>query len=446
MPGSKEIKVPRVAFHTLGCKVNYADTEALAGVFRQEGFQVVDSQEEADVYVINTCTVTHVGDRKSRQVIRRTKRRHPGAMIVAVGCYSQVAPQELASIEEVDLVWGTRERHRLPQAIKEKVGKRVAVRPFFADTREERQVFLDHLPWDRQQERTRAFIKIQEGCQEYCSYCIVPYARGPVRSLALEKALEAAEKIVAAGYKEIVLTGVHLGKYGSDFGTFDLVQLLAEMVKIEGLFRIRLSSLEPGDITQELVQLIKNNGKVCRHLHIPLQSGDDNILKKMNRPYSASHFVMLADYLKEQLPGVALTSDIMVGFPGEGEEEFLHTKEIVREVAFARLHVFKYSPRKNTPAASFPQQVPAVQKEKRSKEMIALGKELEARYRRSLQGKMVTVLFESKEGNYLEGLTEQYVKTRVYAPDASRGEVWLVKLVQDKKDYFVGEIINPLRK
>ena len=437
----------KVAFYTLGCKVNYADAEALVGLFRQEGFHVVDFQHKADIYVINTCTVTHVSDRKSRQVIRQAKRKNPEAMIVVTGCYAQVSPQEVSALEEVDLVWGTRNRHYLPGAIREKAAERVCVKPFLCSPHgDESQVAWDNLPWNPQQERTRAFLKIQEGCQEYCTYCVVPYARGPLRSLPPEKVLEAARQMVASGYKEIVLAGVHLGKYGSEFGDFSLVQLLERLLTLDNLFRVRLSSLEPMDITRELVSLMRENLKICRHLHIPLQSGDNDVLSKMKRPYNGSHFIMLMDFLKEQLPGIALTSDVMVGFPGEGELEFLNTKKVLEKAGLARLHVFKFSARKGTPAANFSGQVPSLLKEKRSKELILLGEKMEKQFRQSLRGKTEAVLFERKVGNYLEGLTEHYIKVRAYAPEGRRGEIWLTRLAEDKQDYYVGEIISFLKK
>ena len=426
------------AFYTLGCKVNQTETAALQSLFEQAGFNSVPFDGLADVYVINSCTVTHLGDRKSRQMIRRARRANPEAVIVVTGCYAQVSPDDVMNIPEVDLVIGTHSRERLPELVIEAKSKRLnCVAPL-----EEKQVF-EQFPTVQRGERTRAFIKVQEGCRQFCSYCIVPYARGPLYSRPPAAAVSEAARLAAEGFRELVLTGVHLGSYGVDLpGDVALSDLIRHLVPIEGIERIRISSIEPTEITPDLIDVLLEHDKVCRHLHIPLQSGDDVILHRMNRKYDAGEFLQMVRWLRAQIPEIALTTDIMVGFPGETEEQFAHTLAMAEKCGFSRLHVFKYSPREGTPAAKFLDQVPYQLKEKRSKHLMALGLHMAARFRRGFIGKSAPVLFEETVSpGRIAGLTEHYVRVVANGNENILGQIADVNIISEHGKHELHGII-----
>ncbi|SFQ99778.1 tRNA (N(6)-L-threonylcarbamoyladenosine(37)-C(2))-methylthiotransferase MtaB [Desulfoscipio geothermicus] len=415
----------KVALTTLGCKVNQYESEALEELFRRRGYTVVDFDEPADVYIINTCTVTHLGDRKSRQLIRRAGRTNPGALVVVTGCYAQTAPDEVLEVEGVDVVVGSGNRANIVDLVEKAVkGCKVNAVLDITQCRE-----FEELPGEARQGRVRAFLKIQEGCENFCSYCIIPYARGPLRSRPPESVLAGVRDLVERGFREIVLTGIHTGAYGRerDDGT-NLVRLLEKLARVPGLARLRLSSVEPNDITPELLELMASGAPFCRHLHIPLQSGDDSILKKMKRRYNTDFYRKLLEQVREKIPNAGVTTDIMVGFPGEREEHFRNTCAFAGEMRFSGLHVFKYSPRRGTPAAKYPEQVAPGVKDERSRELIAIGRELARSFASRYLDKTVEVLVEqavaSEKGNLYEGLTDNYV--RVFFP--GRPE-WRGKLV-----------------
>lgn len=411
----------KVAFQTLGCKVNYYESEALIEEFRKEGFLLVPFADYADVYVINTCTVTHLADRKSRNLARRAKRQNPSALVVVCGCYAQVEPDAVANLPGVDLLAGTNERLLLPGLVKNKLQGEtvdVGVKPYGNSAP------FEDLPWTPEQGRTRAFLKLQDGCDRYCSYCVIPFARGPLRSLPPAQGLNALEEIGAAGYREVVLTGIHLGLYGVDLTPpTDLASFLRDGLCLPGLERVRLSSLEPADFSPDLISVITGNEKICRHLHIPLQSGDDTVLQKMGRQYDTSFFRGLLKELRRTLPDLAVTTDIIVGFPGEGEKEFNNSLNFVRECAFSRLHVFPFSPRRGTRAASMTPVVPSTVKKERSGRMLELGRELAQKYREKFYGRTELVLFEKKlePMQSYEGLTSHYLRVRVCTGEDLRG-------------------------
>ena len=382
----------RAAFYTLGCKVNFAETEALQTLFERAGYRIVPFSEPAEVFIINTCTVTALGDHKSRKMIRRARRHNPRGIIVVTGCYAQGFPEQVKKIPGVDLVIGTHGREELPRLV-EKLSQSCPldlVEPF------PEEASFEILPLFRQRGRTRGFLKIQEGCTMSCSYCLIPRVRGPLRSLPLPEAVARARRMARSGYREIVLTGIHLGLYGTDLGDGEatLAGLLAELDQIPKLHRVRLSSLEPTDITGELIEQILTSSKVCPHLHIPLQSGDEQILERMNRLYTPAEFKYLINWLRQLKPDLAISSDIIVGFPGETDQHHLRSLEFVRQIKFSRLHVFKYSPRPGTPAADLPEQVPAKVKDRRSREMITLGEEMAKAYRSIFIGSTEEVLIE----------------------------------------------------
>ncbi len=438
----------KVAFHTLGCKVNYCETEALRGSFRQAGFEAVPFPGHADVYVFNTCTVTHLADRKSRQAIRRARRNNPQALVAVIGCYAQVQPQEVRELKEVDIVLGTADRLELPALVSRALeGEQVSgeVRP--AATHRG----FEEMPWSSLQGRTRAFLKIQDGCDRFCSYCIVPLARGPLRSLPPGRVLHYLEEIRRAGYKEVVLSGVHLGLYGADLQPkLTLADLLEKSGDIAAPMRLRLSSLEPADITEHLVQVLKEDLRFCPHLHLPLQSGDDRVLEAMKRPYNLSQFSYLLQYLRANLQDLAVSTDLIVGFPGETESHFDNTMRFVQKCAFSRLHVFKYSPRRGTLAAAMKAQVSPGEKERRSRELIALGERLALDYQDRFLGRTVPVLLErclhgaaasgqERSEKIWEGLTAQYLRVHVPAAGAGAGQLCQVRIESSRPGHLLGK-------
>jgi len=433
----------RVAISTLGCKVNQYESAALAALFRKRGYKVVEFGDAADVYVINTCTVTHLSDRKSRQLIRRAVGANPKALIAVTGCYAQISPGEVLEIPGVDLVVGTRDRAKLVDLVEKAVKGREPVNAVCHYEKDDEFEEIPSLPLGR---RSRAFLKIQDGCNNFCTYCIVPYARGPLRSRRPEKVLEAASELVQAGFKEIVLTGIHTGSYGHDLGeNITLAELLSQIAAIPGLSRLRLSSIEPNDITIELVETLSSSPVFCRHLHVPLQSGDDQVLQRMGRRYTTWEYARLVDVLRENIPDLGLTTDVMVGFPGETDENFNNTYQFVRKISFSRLHVFKYSPRRGTPAFDFPDQVEPPVKEERSRKLIELGDRLAAVFAASLLGKKLEVLVERQlqgENGLYEGLTDNYVRVIFSGREGLRGEMVVVKAEKVRGSAIEGKVID----
>lgn len=410
-----------VCFVTLGCKVNQTESEAMAQLFREGRYQVVSDSEEADVVVVNTCTVTNTGDSKSRQVIRRMIKAHPESVVVVMGCYAQTAPGEILGIEGVDLVLGTQDRAKILEWIErvkvEKVPQN-AVRGIW-----EAEEF-EELPQLSEEHRTRAMLKIQEGCNQFCTYCIIPYARGPLRSRLPENAIAEARRLVEEGYPEIVLTGIHTGYYGQDLGEeWNLARLVRELDKISGLRRLRLSSIEPMEYTTELIESIVSSEKVCPHVHMPLQSGSDKVLARMNRPYNLNEYRELLERLRQRIPNLAVTTDIIVGFPGETEEDHASTIRFVKSCDFSGIHVFPYSKRKGTPAADYPDQVLKKLKEQRVKELLAVARDSQARFTRRFIGSSVEVLIErvDPEGCAV-GHTPHYIQVQI--PSRDDGKRW----------------------
>ncbi len=431
---------PKAAFYTLGCKVNQYETAALENIFRQAGYQITGFNERAAVYVINTCTVTNLSDRKSRQAIRRAVRQNPAAVVAVVGCYAQVSPQEVDDILGVDIIIGTRNRADLPRLVEEVLQKAVKINLVEEKIREE-EIFED-LPWPEETGRTRAFLKIQEGCEEYCSYCIVPYARGRQRSQNLEEVIKRVAEITAKGYRELVLTGTHLGAYGRDLvPSTNLVGFLATLKRNPHPERVRLSSLEPVAITAELIQAWVDCAFLCRHLHIPLQSGADDILQAMRRPYCQKEFRKIVSRLREVDTDMSISTDIITGFPGESEEHFRETLLFVEEMAFSRLHVFKYSPRERTPAAAFSHQLDPAVKEERSQILRKLGEKLSSTYAKKFIGRKMPVLLEKMAaGETMEGLTEHYLRVRLKAPSSLRGGIVSVLITNFSEGILWGEL------
>ncbi len=395
-----------VAFCTLGCKVNQYETEAMTEMFENQGYTSVDFDDYADVYVINTCTVTSISDRKSRQMIRRAKRLNPDSFLIVCGCYAQVSPDDVKSIDGVDLVLGTNERKDIVNYAEKRLSGVVV-----KDIKNLHE--FEKLSITRQSEKTRAYVKIQEGCNQFCSYCIIPYARGPIRSRSVSEIIEESNILANNGYTEIVYVGIHVASFGLDTKEADLAGLLAEINKIDKIKRIRLSSIEPMTLNYEFCEKIKDIDKLCPHFHLSLQSGCDETLNRMNRKYTTKEYKEIVDGLRRHFPDVAITTDIMVGFAGETEEEFKKTLEFTKEIGFADSHIFKYSRRKGTPADKMPNQVSPEIKDRRSKELISLCKESRDEFLNRYVGKEVEVLVEEKvDGRYL-GKTKNYLTVSV---------------------------------
>lgn len=430
----------RVAFYTLGCKVNQYETESLSGIFEKAGYEIVDFESEADIYVINTCTVTSLSDRKSRQIIRRAKKNNEKAIIVVVGCYAQTSPEEVSSIPGVNLVLGTNGRTGIIDFINEiEAGK--SKLNFVNDIMKVRE--FEEMGVEVYKERTRAFIKIQEGCSQFCSYCIIPYARGPVRSREEEKIIEEVKRLSKNGYKEVVLTGIHIASYGKDIKTSSLVELIKKVHQIEGVKRIRLGSIEPRMINESFVDAVAGLNKLCPHYHVSLQSGCDSTLSRMNRKYTTEEYMNSIELLRSNIRDVAVTTDVMVGFPGETDDEFESTYRFIDKLSFSGVHVFKYSPRKGTPAADFLDQVSSEKKEERSNRLLELGSVKTLEFNRKYIGRSLPVLFEqpfkAKEG-FVEGLTPNYIRVACRGGVEFEGQEIKVLIKEAVDDYTIGTI------
>jgi threonylcarbamoyladenosine tRNA methylthiotransferase MtaB len=424
--------MPTVAFYTLGCKVNFYDTEAIWQLFKNEGYEQVDFEATADVYLINTCTVTNTGDKKSRQIIRRAVRRNPDAVIAVTGCYAQTSPAEIMAIEGVDLVIGTQDREKIMSFVDQIQGDRKPVNAVrnIMKTRD-----FEELDVPDFSERTRAFLKIQEGCNNFCTFCIIPWSRGLSRSRAPQSVLEQAKQLVASGYKEIVLTGIHTGGYGDDMENYNLTSLLWDLDKIEGLERIRISSIEASQIDDAMIDVLNRSTKMCRHLHIPLQAGEDSVLKRMRRKYTTAEFAAKIKRLHEAMPGVAITTDVIVGFPGETEEMFENGFRFMEDLKFAEMHVFPYSKRTGTPAARMDEQVEDEIKNERVHKLIDLSEKMQLAYAKQYVGQVLDVIperdYKGAPGTGLVmGYTDNYIQVVFNGTEALIGKLCRVKITE----------------
>lgn len=428
----------KAAFYTLGCKVNQYETEAMEELFLSDGYEVCDFAEKADVYVINTCSVTNMGDRKSRQIIRRAKKNNPDGVIAVAGCYSQTAPEEILAIDGVNLVLGTQGRHNIVKLTKNLTAEsKVNAVSDIMQTHD-----FEELKINRYTDRTRAYIKIQDGCSQFCSYCIIPYARGPVRSRPESEILEEIASLAKNGYSEIILAGIHIASYGKDLGT-SLDRLLINADRVDGIKRIRLSSIEPMTLNRGFVEQIKYSKKLCPHFHISLQSGCNETLKRMNRRYTASEYMDIVNGLRNAFPDVAITTDIMVGFPGETDEEFNKTAEFVKAADFADAHVFMYSPRRGTPAAKRTDQIAPEIKEARSKRIIEITDKSHNDFLEKYVGTTAEVLFEQLTADgYWEGKTANYITVKLKSDANLKGVYKTVMLCEIKNGKIIAENYN----
>ena len=431
----------KIAFYTLGCKVNQADTASMEEIFRKAGYEIVPFNQAADVYLINTCVVTNNGQRRSRQIINRAVRHNPLSLTVVTGCYPQTAPEEVKAIEGVDVIIGNQERGRIVELVETALNEKRTeildnVQKMTIDTK------FEELGAGTETDKTRAFLKIQEGCNQYCTYCIIPYARGPLRSRSLENIKAEVAKLVAAGYKEVVLIGIHLGCYGKEQGgEVTLYDAVLAALSVEGLKRLRLGSLESVEVDPRILDLMEVDSRLCRHLHLPLQSGCDKILQAMHRPYDTARYGELLRNIKAQLPDIAITTDIIVGFPGETEEDFAETMRFAEECGFAKMHIFPYSKRKGTPAEKMPNQIIEAVKEERAARLGALDEKMFHACLENAVGTESEVLFEQPvDDEYIEGLISSYQRVIVKAPVNLCGEIAKVKIVGVQEDFLVGEL------
>lgn len=413
-----------VAFYTLGCKVNTYETEAMAALFAQKNYKVVSFEERADIYIINTCTVTAVGDKKSRQIIRRAKRHNPDAIVAVTGCYAQVAKDEVAQIEGVNLVVGTAHRAQIVDLVEQAAGGKINVVDTLTSVYEDFGIGNYH-------SRTRATVKIQDGCDSFCSYCIIPYARGRVRSRSMQSILKEVENLALQGFLEVVLVGIHLASYGKDLQGETLMDVIEEISKVDGIQRIRLGSLEPKSITDEFVTRMEKIETLCPHFHISLQSGCDATLKRMNRKYTMAEYFSGLERIRK-IPDCAVTTDVMVGFPGETEEDFRQSLENVLACHFSAVHIFPYSKRKGTPAATMKEQVSENTKAERAAIMHKSTNIYKQQFLKSHIGRNMFVLFEQTD----EGLTSNYLRVR--AKDGRGYQMVHIMSVVD--DMLIGEL------
>ena len=429
----------KAGFYTLGCKVNQYETEAMAELFKERGYEIRDFNDINDVYVINTCSVTNMGDRKSRQIIRRAKKTNPNAIVAVTGCYAQTAPEEVLSIEGVNIVIGTQDRKRIVELVEDL--KAESCVNHVTDIMKVHE--FEELNIKEYTDRTRAFIKIQEGCSQFCSYCIIPYARGPVRSRPYDEVLTEVKRLAANGFKEIILVGIHVASYGRDLDNMSLERLIMAVDKIEGVERIRLSSIEPMTLDKSFIDSVRASKKLCHHFHISLQSGCDETLKRMNRKYTTAEFKAIVDGLREAFDDVAITTDIMVGFPGETDEEFRKTVEFVNEVSFADAHVFQYSRRRGTPAAKRPDQISPQIKEERSKVIIELTRKNRDAFLGRFLGKELRVLFEQRasDGTF-EGKTDNYITIHAPTDEELKDKFRTVLLERIENGIVIGKITD----
>ena len=431
----------KVAFCSLGCKVNQYETNAMAQKFVANGYEIVEFDEYADVYIVNTCTVTNIADRKSRQMLRRAKEINKDATLVACGCYAQVAKEELKKIPEIDLIIGNNEKNDIISIIENHIAQK-GTEDIVSDV----MYKLDYveLGTTTYTEKTRAVIKIQDGCDRFCSYCLIPYARGHIRSRKIENVIEEIKKVVEEGINEVVITGIHIASYGRDFKGENIS--LSDAVEIclanENLKRLRLGSLESIEISPRLLELVKTHKRFTKHLHLPLQAGSDEILKAMNRHYTTEEFARLIENIRREVPDIAISTDIIVGFPGETDELFQKSLEFAKSMGFMKMHVFPYSKRAGTPAAKMTNQIDEAVKKQRVHLMQKMAEQSAVEFYQRFLGRELEVLFEQEQDGYMEGLTSNYI--RVYIKndgEITSGDIRLVKLVKLFKDGILGELI-----
>lgn len=427
----------KVAFITLGCKVNQYETNAMTQQFIQNGYEIIEPNKKADIYVINTCTVTNMSDRKSRQMLRRAKEKNKQAIVVACGCYVQVAKEEVKKIEEIDLIIGNNEKKDIVEITEKYIKERKKSEEIQDVMQQKQYVELGETTYT---DKTRAVIKVQDGCDRFCSYCIIPYARGRVRSRNPKIVIEEIEKIAKQGIQEVVITGIHVASYGKDFKeNYRLIDLLEQINKTNGIKRIRLGSIEPLLITKEFLERLSKLKKICHQFHLSLQSGCNETLQRMNRKYTTEQFKQIVENIRKTYKDAILTTDIIVGFPQESEEEFEKTYQFLQEIKFYKMHIFKYSPRQGTKAQQMKGQIDSKIKEKRSRDLIELSNKNQEEYNKKYIGKEVEVLFEEEKNGFYQGHTKNYILSLIKSEQNIQNKILKAKCIKAENDHIILE-------
>ncbi len=424
----------KVAIYTLGCKVNLYESEVIMNSFKKSGYEIVDFEDNADIVIINTCTVTNTSDKKSRNIIRQAVKKHENAVIVVMGCYSQVRSADIKEIDGVDIIIGNTKKSKVVSLVEEYLKNKKSI------TEIDNIMHTDFEPMelDTFETRTRAFVKIQDGCNNFCSYCIIPYSRGNIRSKEKDDVVSEIKCLVKNGYKEVVLTGIHTGHYGKDKYDYDFSDLLSELCKIDNLKRIRISSIEITELDSKFIDVLKNNKVIVNHMHIPLQSGCDKTLKEMNRKYDTKYYLDKINLIRSIRPNISITTDLIVGFPNETEEDFNNTLSFLRKVKFSKIHVFPYSRRKGTKADLMDNQIDEQTKHKRVKDVLKLSEELEIEYMNKFINTDVLVLIEKFENGIISGHTENYIPVKANGVESDINELLMIHIDKMEYPYLIG--------
>lgn len=424
----------KVAIYTLGCKVNLYESEVIMNSFKKSGYEIVDFEDNADIVIINTCTVTNTSDKKSRNIIRQAIKKHENAVIVVMGCYSQVRSADIKEIDGVDIIIGNTKKSKVVSLVEEYLKNKKSI----TEIDDIMHTDFEPMELDTFETRTRAFVKIQDGCNNFCSYCIIPYSRGNIRSKEKDDVVSEIKCLVKNGYKEVVLTGIHTGHYGKDKYDYDFSDLLSELCKIDNLKRIRISSIEITELDSKFIDVLKNNKVIVNHMHIPLQSGCDKTLKEMNRKYDTKYYLDKINLIRSIRPNISITTDLIVGFPNETEEDFNNTLSFLRKVKFSKIHVFPYSRRKGTKADLMDNQIDEQTKHKRVKEVLKLSEELEIEYMNKFINTDVLVLIEKFENGIISGHTENYIPVKANGVESDINELLMIHIDKMEYPYLIG--------
>lgn len=424
----------KVAIYTLGCKVNLYESEVIMNSFKKSGYEIVDFEDDADIVIINTCTVTNTSDKKSRNIIRQAVKKHENAVIVVMGCYSQVRSADIKEIDGVDIIIGNTKKSKVVSLVEEYLKNKKSI----TEIDNIMHTDFEAMELDTFETRTRAFVKIQDGCNNFCSYCIIPYSRGNIRSKEKDDVVSEIKCLVKNGYKEVVLTGIHTGHYGKDKYDYDFSDLLSELCEIDNLKRIRISSIEITELDSKFIDVLKNNKVIVNHMHIPLQSGCDKTLKEMNRKYDTKYYLDKINLIRSIRPNISITTDLIVGFPNETEEDFNNTLSFLRKVKFSKIHVFPYSRRKGTKADLMDNQIDEQTKHKRVKEVLKLSEELEIEYMNKFINTEVLVLIEKFENGIISGHTENYIPVKANGVESDINELLMIHIDKMEYPYLIG--------
>lgn len=424
----------KVAIYTLGCKVNLYESEVIMNSFKKSGYEIVDFEDNADIVIINTCTVTNTSDKKSRNIIRQAVKKHENAVIVVMGCYSQVRSADIKEIDGVDIIIGNTKKSKVVSLVEEYLKNKKSI----TEIDDIMHTDFEPMELDTFETRTRAFVKIQDGCNNFCSYCIIPYSRGNIRSKEKDDVVSEIKCLVKNGYKEVVLTGIHTGHYGKDKYDYDFSDLLSGLCKIDNLKRIRISSIEITELDSKFIDVLKNNKVIVNHMHIPLQSGCDKTLKEMNRKYDTKYYLDKINLIRSIRPNISITTDLIVGFPNETEEDFNNTLSFLRKVKFSKIHVFPYSRRKGTKADLMDNQIDEQTKHKRVKEVLKLSEELEIEYMNKFINTDVLVLIEKFENGIISGHTENYIPVKANGVESDINELLMIHIDKMEYPYLIG--------